>query len=976
VVTAAPAGALGGGFDPEAGPVVIPGTSTVVSEWKLAGQGFAQGVQVAPQWIIASGHAHPTVGATFRNEYGAAMVDKLAGVCGVQASGCDISVAHLATPIQAPSFAPLLLDGVPAQPGTTVAGDTLAVGNGGSKNGRPTVGWTQPTPNGMTFPLLQSGLGDIDGDSGGPSFYYYPGATTGVLQGLNSTQSFGVAAGLQQFNSAKVKPFLDAMLPAGAINWVTLGQLGPAALVPEPVASPAVTLNAASLTMTWPAVTATPPVTGYRAVAVRADNILSATVVPTSAAARTATFTGLTPGVAYGVFVLASNANGDSRAPFASLSGTPGAPPTPTWPTIVAITPPPVTPGLTVTSSHSDQLSLSIAGADTPIPGVTSWEAIVGQCTASPCSPATTTQIADETLTQPASLIALPAATPPGAQFEVQVRERNTAGVSAAASQLVTYIPQDTPLPPASLTVTPQADGATKVSFVPSAADPQPGFAAGYLPHSPAGSYVIEVDIPGQGTELVDTLDPGQTTDSFNIADFGVGPGDYSVSVLAISGWGVSPPLAVTAPLGVLPAPAPVTATRTPAVPPAPANLDVPLATVAGTNTVTWTEPVSVPGVAAPDGYLIAIQDQGSPAAPPVVAEVPANQLSYPFQAPSDNKYTVNVYAFSQQAGASAPAALASSLPGYETASQSSDGTLWASGYHPSHNISAILATGTAPSVASLGSGGFEVAFQGANFDLWTMSPAGTLQDLGMSMRPGTSPGITPVPGGHYEIAYQATDGTLHTTGFLGTTGWGVAVSGKTSPSITALGGATGGYEVAFNDANGDLWTASSSAPGQSQDLGLAMAAGSSPGIAAIERGGDAEIAYQGADHTLYTTGHFGTTRWGLGLNAKSSPSITAVAAGGSDGGYEVAVEGANNDVWTAFSGGFSQSQDLSRLTMAADTSPAISALPSGGAVIAYHATSGAQWNAAVDPVGNAVDAIANTGVPMASAASPAIGAF
>jgi hypothetical protein len=664
VVSAAPAAAIGDGFDPHAVPVTIPGTSTVVNEWKLAGQGFAQGVQIAPQWIMASGHAHPFLNSTFTNEYGSAVVDRIAGVCAVQGSGCDVSVAHLATPINAPSFPPLLLDGVPDQPGVTTAGNTLAVGNGGSTNGRPTVGWTQPTANGMTLPVLQSGLSGINGDSGGPAFYYYPGSTTGVLQGLNSVQSYGIVAGLQQFNSAKVKPFLDSVLPLGTVNWVTFSQLGPLPLVPEPVANPTVAAQPTGLRVTWPAVISNPPVTGYRAVLVRTDNVQSSMVFNTSPDHRAAVFTGLTAGVTYGVFVLASNANGESRVPFKGLSGVsvPPAPPIVFWNTVAAASLPPTGPAsLTVATAPGLRLFLeNIVPGDAQIAGVTTYEATVGQCNASPCSSAPTTQVADITFTLNGDTpsISLPANTPMGTQFQVQVTERNTAGVSAPLSQLVTYIPLAETLPPTSMTVTSQADGSTTVSFVPAPVDPEPGFLTGYTPHAPAESYVVELTTPALGTEVVDVLAPSQTTDSFNIADFDAPPGDYNVFVQALSSWGLSPRLSVTAAMGILPPPAPVTVTPTPAAPPAPANLNVPtVAAIGDANIVTWTQPAPGTGVAGVDQYLVTITDQ-DPAStvPPIAAVVPASQLSYSFQVPFANQYTVNVYAFSQQAGASAPA--------------------------------------------------------------------------------------------------------------------------------------------------------------------------------------------------------------------------------------------------------------------------------------------------------------------------------
>ncbi|WP_344667292.1 fibronectin type III domain-containing protein [Catenulispora yoronensis] len=659
MIAAPAAEAIGNGFDPHTAQVVVPGTSTVVTEWKLAGQGFAQGVQIAPQWILASGHAAPQAGGTFTDEYGSAKIDRIAGNCLGGGHGlCDVSVAHLATPIPAPAFPPLLLDGVPNPQGSTIAGDTLAVGNGGSTTGRPTVGWTQPTRYNLDLSVLQSGLSSINGDSGGPSFYYYPGHSTGVLQGIATASAYGIVGGLQQFSADTVKPFLDGVLPPGTVTWTTFGQLGPTPLVPEPVAQPTVTSNYRSITVSWPAVTATPPVTGYRAVLVNTGDVRDTTVIATDANTHTAVFDGLTLGAPYGVFVLAANANGESKVPWATMGGVPPATPAATWSTTAAASfQPPRPKGGAVSLDGPGQLNFTVTPTDVPIPGVTKYEVLVDQCAGS-CGLGQFTQVSDQIYTNPSGTVWLPTSTPLGTQFQTQIREINSSGKSPWIYRPLTYVPKDRPLAPTAVTVTPQADGGTKVSWTPAAADPQPAVLTGYKPHAQPISYVVEVNIPGQGTVTADIVDPSQTTDTFNIADLGGAPSTYTLDVEALSGWGYSLPASVTAPMGVLPAPPPVTATRTPAAPPAPANLTVPTVSgVGATNTVTWTQPASGPGVASVDEYLITleIQDPESTLLP-IVAEVPANQLSYTYQNPYPSFYKVTVYGLSQQAGASVPA--------------------------------------------------------------------------------------------------------------------------------------------------------------------------------------------------------------------------------------------------------------------------------------------------------------------------------
>jgi hypothetical protein len=185
-----PAAAVGNGFDPAAAPVRVPTGGQEVTEWKLAGKGSASGVQIAPQWILTSGHAPIDVGGTFTNAYGSSTVDRVVA-CGGAGSGCDVSVSHLAAALPAPGFPDLLLDGVPSEVGRDVAGDVLAVGMGGSPLGRPTAGWT--VPSGYTLSTLLNGPSAVTGDSGGLAFYYRPGATTGQLLGPMVYASYDVS---------------------------------------------------------------------------------------------------------------------------------------------------------------------------------------------------------------------------------------------------------------------------------------------------------------------------------------------------------------------------------------------------------------------------------------------------------------------------------------------------------------------------------------------------------------------------------------------------------------------------------------------------------------------------------------------------------------------------------------------------------------------------------------------------------------
>ncbi|HSX47704.1 MAG TPA: hypothetical protein VLF63_02930, partial [Patescibacteria group bacterium] len=86
------------------------------------------------------------------------------------------------------------------------------------------------------------------------------------------------------------------------------------------------------------------------------------------------------------------------------------------------------------------------------------------------------------------------------------------------------------------------------------------------------------------------------------------------------------------------------------------------------------------------------------------------------------------------------------------------------------------------------------MAFQANTNYLWTAGS--TNNNTGLGMMPGTSPSITLLSNGGYEVAFQANDGNLWITGSAGTQNMGLGMMAGTIPSITAT--ANGGYEIAF----------------------------------------------------------------------------------------------------------------------------------------------------------------------------------
>jgi hypothetical protein len=391
--------------------------------------------------------------------------------------------------------------------------------------------------------------------------------------------------------------------------------------------------------------------------------------VEAPAGAGTATFTGLPPGVPFGAFVLASNADGESLAPWRSVNGT--NPPTVTYQSYVAAGSAPAGPASLSATSGPNRLTVTTTHGAGAIDSVTQTEITVDQCTGTPCGSLPTTPVGDVTVSGTSATVTLPAGTPAGAAFRIQARELNTVGASAWRTAYATYLPLDTPLPPTSLTVQPQADGTVSLSFT--VQDDDAGWRAlvlsGYRPHAQAKYYLVRLHVPAYQFPLTVYLLPSTARDyTFDLADYDVDPGTYTVDVVAYdTTWGQSAPVSATAPLGspATPPPAPVTVARTPAPPTQPTDVVVPPVYYDGwnqtfSNTMTWSQPAT-----APDEYIVTMRDPQYPYLEPLVVEVPGSQDSYTYDVPFANAYDVSVYAVSHQAGSSLPATAVGMGPGY-----------------------------------------------------------------------------------------------------------------------------------------------------------------------------------------------------------------------------------------------------------------------------------------------------------------------
>ena len=223
------------------------------------------------------------------------------------------------------------------------------------------------------------------------------------------------------------------------------------------------------------------------------------------------------------------------------------------------------------------------------------------------------------------------------------------------------------------------------------------------------------------------------------------------------------------------------------------------------------------------------------------------------------------------------------------------------------------------------------VAFSGLVRNETRATVSDTFVASGALVMADTSPSLVSV-GSDYEAAYHGVDGHLWLVAPDGTgTDTGQAMAAGTSPSIAATGSRA--FTVAFQASNSVLTTYSSVDGAHS--LGLPMDPGTSPS-ATLDSAGVA-IAYVDPNgHLSVFDPVFGYGGYGLAVAPGSSPAITYML--GSPNSYRIVYQGADHGVRTADSSG-AQSDTL--LTSAATSSPAITTLPTGEIDIALNASDG-----------------------------------
>jgi hypothetical protein len=211
------------------------------------------------------------------------------------------------------------------------------------------------------------------------------------------------------------------------------------------------------------------------------------------------------------------------------------------------------------------------------------------------------------------------------------------------------------------------------------------------------------------------------------------------------------------------------------------------------------------------------------------------------------------------------------------------------------------------------------------------------------------------VPG--YEIASQASSADLSLSSSAGTMDQTtLAMAAGTSPAIAAT--PSGGWVAAFQASTTDLTIYTSA--GVVDQTTLAMAADTSPAIAMLPSGSWV-VAFQANTTDLYTYTSAGTaTNTTLGMLARTSPAIAASASGS----WVVAFQANTTDLVTYTSAG---TFDKTTLGMLSGTSPAITSLTDGSWVVAFQANTADLYT--YTSAGTAT----NTTLGMLAGTSPAI---
>jgi hypothetical protein len=318
---------------------------------------------------------------------------------------------------------------------------------------------------------------------------------------------------------------------------------------------------------------------------------------------------------------------------------------------------------------------------------------------------------------------------------------------------------------------------------------------------------------------------------------------------------------------------------------------------------------------------------------------------------------------------------------GFSVAFQGSNGHLWTVDRSGApHDTGLGMAPGTNPAAVEACVAGrcpIEIAFQASTGTLWTLDVrTGTPTDTGLPMLDHTSPSISFTSGGAVEVAYHGANRDLWTyVAGVGGHDSGLSITGWSSPSIS-LPGQFRGPVIAYQTPSGGYLCLLTS-DGVNSCPGSVMDPASSPSItytATTNWPGDgAEVAYQSFDGFLcvynVTTGS--TLRTGLSMSRGTSPSVADYGFIGADGTdvIQTAFQASTSALWLATPA--LQIQRSWTVGMAAGTSPAAIEVRfddgTGGPAIAFQGTDGRLWTVPATGIP------ASSGLSMAPGTSPAV---
>lgn len=273
-------------------------------------------------------------------------------------------------------------------------------------------------------------------------------------------------------------------------------------------------------------------------------------------------------------------------------------------------------------------------------------------------------------------------------------------------------------------------------------------------------------------------------------------------------------------------------------------------------------------------------------------------------------------------------------------------------------NVTAGVAAGTSPSIATLTSGETVTAYQTTGGQLRVRSSDGTVVSTTFGMARGTSPSIASLPNGGWVAAFQSNVGQLWTTTDSGATvNTQLGMTADSSPSIATT--SAGGWFTAIKTNGTELWV--SDDRGGSYVTQLGLAAGTSPSIATTAAGGWV-VAFNANGNSLWVTNDRGSHHvTQLGVAVGTSPSIATKAGGG----WVTAFHAFGGRMWIMDDSG---SAFDTLWGMKLGTSPAIAAPRGGGYVAAMQSNAEDLWLYRV-----AAPGVADTNLPMDGNSSPAI---